>query len=103
MLEFILFAILGFYLLGYLGRLLLRIWIRRQQKKFGNDPGAFYRTYTWGAGQRKEQHAERKEGEIFVDQSLKTEKKVKGSVGDYVEYEEVEITEQTQTDQTGKE
>ena len=47
-LSFIFFLIVGFYLAGLLGRLLLRRWIIRKQKEFEQGGNPFFRTYTWG-------------------------------------------------------
>ena len=93
----ILYIITGFYLLGVIGRWALRSWVRREQRKFersgGNPAGGFYRTYTWGTGtgQREAQQPPRQEGEVTVRRTHAEEKKVDRTIGDYVEYEDVEV------------
>ena len=87
----IFFIIIGFYLLGLLGRLLIRFLIMRKMKQFGMDGGgaggaygAFGRTFTFG-GRREPQP--KKEGEVTIT-GVREERKVSEQVGEYVEYEE---------------
>lgn len=95
-LSFIVVTILVFYLIGVLGRALLGYWIRKKQKEFAQGGGnPFFQWRTSGAPRPK---AGRPEGEITVEQTRVSQRKVKGGVGDYVEYEEVtESSEQTTT------
>ena len=88
MLEFIFFFIVGIYLFGLLGRLLLKYWIRKQQQAFENGTGPFTRTYTWGT-QGRRRPAPKPEGDVTIQQSRASEKKVSKNVGDYVDYEEI--------------
>lgn len=92
--SFILFLIIGFYLAGLIGRLLLRRWIIRRQKEFEQNGGnPFFRTYTWGAGAHQQQSRQR-EGDVTVQQTAQSaEKKISREVGDYVDYEEVKEKE----------
>ena len=92
LIKFILVALLVFYLLGWIGRLLFRWWIGRlqrdMQKKFGEGGGTYYRQYTWGRGARPEKPAP--EGEVKVSGRVDPgRKRVNEKVGDYVDYEEV--------------
>lgn len=83
------------WLLGLLGRVLLRAWIVKKQRQFAEQfgPDAQYRqSWTWTAGGSRRDPA--KEGEIKVRQTTQIEKKVSKAVGDYVEFEEVEIVEE---------
>lgn len=89
MLTYILWVIIAFYLLGYIARLLFRLWLRRQHKRFGGEGGSF-RTYTWGMGNRTQEKPGREEGKVYVEKSGRIDKKVSNTVGDYVEYEEIE-------------
>lgn len=91
-LQVIFFIILGFYLLGWIGRMLLRYWILKKQKEFqqnGTMGGFTFKQYNWGAGQNRSTQTEVREGEIKVERNASTEKKVSGKVGDYVDYEEI--------------
>lgn len=88
-LSFILFLIIGFYLAGLLGRLLLRRWLVRKQKEFEQGGNPFFRTYTWGSGTNREESRRRPEGKVTIEQTRIIEKQVSGEVGEYVEYEEV--------------
>lgn len=96
-LSIILSIILVVYLMGLIGKWLLRRWIYKKQKefetRFGN-PGGF-RQYTWtsggaggnaSGGNAKPSSAE---GDVKVQYTERSEKKVSGNVGDYVDYEEV--------------
>ena len=80
-LSFIFFLIVGFYLAGLLGRLLLRRWIIRKQKEFeqGGNPKP------------------KPEGKVTVEQTRMTQKRVSGDVGDYVEYEEIKVSRETES------
>lgn len=83
------FIIVGFYLLGLLGRLALSYWIRKKQREFaeGGSPGGFSRTYAWG-GRRSPRP--RPEGDVSVQQTeASPQKKINKNVGDYVDYEEI--------------
>lgn len=95
MLTFILSVILGFYLLGWIGRIMLRSWIRKKQREFeenGGPAGGFYRTYTWGTGARNAQQKPKPEGDITINRTKASVKKVNSDIGDYVEYEEYRET-----------
>ena len=61
----------------------------------GGQPGGYYKQYTWGNrnGTRRERPA--REGEVKVEAGTAPEKKVSDRIGDYVDYEEVEIVEET--------
>lgn len=72
---------------------MLRVWLRRQQKRFANGEGPFTRTYTWGAGKTYNQRQPKPEGEVTFKQVHQAGRKVNTGVGDYVEFEEVEIIE----------
>lgn len=85
LLQFIFFFLLGIYLFGLLGKVLLRYWIARQQQKFGE--GAYTRTYRWGAGRTA--RTAKPEGDVTVQQARPAKKKINRNVGDYVDYEEV--------------
>lgn len=84
-LTFILIVVLAFYLIGWLGRILLRRWIARKQQEMA---GRF--TGNAGYGSRGEGSKARKEGEVTIQSKGSADKKVGRNVGDYVEYEEVE-------------
>lgn len=93
-LAVILSVVLVIYLIGFIGKLMLRRWIYRKQKEFEQhfgNPGGF-RQYTWtqstASGNGGNGNAGR-EGEVKVQQTAASQKKVSGSVGDYVDYEEV--------------
>lgn len=96
-LTFILIAILSFYVLGQVGKWMLRRWVARKQREmgemFGADGGAF-RQYTRGGNGRREA---KREGEVEVQRPVQPEKKVGKNVGDYVEYEEVECVSDEET------
>ena len=96
-LSFIFFLIVGFYLAGLLGRLLLRRWIIRKQKEFEQGGNPFFRTYTWGGGGHSRNAKPKPEGKVTVEQTRMTQKRVSGDVGDYVEYEEIKVSRETES------
>lgn len=101
--TFLLFTFVGLWLLGVIGRWLLRDWIARKQREFqqqfGGDPASednrrggfrgFYSPFGNTAHQRKRG----KEGEVTVTQNTRrSQYEVGKGVGEYVEFEEVEQT-----------
>lgn len=114
-LTVILIIFVGFWLLGLIGKWLLRYWITKKQREFqqqfgsdsttgSNTGGAFggrgFRGfYTFGGTSEQEtRQKKRPEGEVTVtQQEIRTEYQVDKSVGEYVEFEEVEQTETTRS------
>ncbi len=96
---FITFVVL--YLAGLLGRWFLRRWIMKKQeeftRRFDGQGGATFRQYTWSSRQGYDRQPPKQEGEIKVQRTARQGKKVRGQIGEYVEYEEVEV-EETRTD-----
>lgn len=90
-LTFIFGTIVIFYLLGIIGRWALVRWVQKKQREFAEQGagGAYSRTYTWGGGGARES-AKKPEGEISIQQTQSSEKKVSKNIGDYVDYEEVD-------------
>lgn len=96
--SFIFFTIVGFYVLGLIGKLLLRYWIRKKQREFSQNfgqgasqGGSTFRQYTWGNGANNPRSSEKpREGEVKIEQTASAKpKKVNKNVGDYVDYEEI--------------
>ena len=85
-LSFIVIAVLVFYLFGILGRALLGYWIRKKQQEFAQNGGPFFQ---WRSGGNPRNNGNRPEGDIIVEQTQVHPRKVKGGVGDYVDFEEV--------------
>lgn len=71
---------------------MLRSWVRRQQKRFERGEGPTFRTYTWGTGGSSARPETKKEGEVTYERVSRTERKISSEIGDYVEFEEVEVT-----------
>ncbi len=108
-LTVILFIFVGFWLLGQIGRWTLRWWIARKQKEFqqqfGGDGkatggtfgnGAFRGFYTQFGNNGGNNARKKREGEVTVTHNTRqSEYQVGKSVGEYVEYEEVETTDTT--------
>ena len=94
-LTFIFFTIVGIWLLGQIGRLLIRRWILKKQREFAEQFGAGAAGgYNAGAGAGRAKN--RREGEVHVQQTDGGGRKVNRSVGEYVEFEEVEMVEETE-------
>jgi Sec-independent protein translocase protein TatA len=86
-LTVIFFIVVGVYLL----RLLFRWWIGKKIRQFQQRmAGNAAQGSAHGSSRRTP-----REGEIRVETGAAPEKKVNNRVGDYVEFEEVEITETT--------
>jgi hypothetical protein len=93
-LTFIFFLIIGFYLLGFLIKLALKLYIRRMQKRFGgvgNGNGAFFQNFTYGFGGNRQasQEEDHREGDVTITSTANQEKKIKKDTGDYVDFEEI--------------
>lgn len=92
--TFIFVSIFVIWLLGLVGRWLLRYWLQKKQRQFAEQFGGAQQQQT--RGNRRQN---RREGEVSVQQTVRVEKKVNKEVGDYVEFEEVEITEETKVEE----
>ncbi|MCD7970336.1 MAG: DUF4834 family protein [Alistipes sp.] len=92
-LTFIFVTVLVLYLAGQLGKWLLRRWILRKQRefaeKFGEQAAGFGQAYTWSTGTRRQRQSATAEGEIRVQRTRREEKKARGQIGEYVDFEEV--------------
>ncbi|MBI9067122.1 MAG: hypothetical protein JEZ09_07505 [Salinivirgaceae bacterium] len=73
MLKFLLIFFIVIYLLGFIGRMLIKNWLR----KMGNH-------------NESQSNDNRKEGEVIINTNTKDSKKFNKTDGDYVDYEEVE-------------
>lgn len=101
--TFLLFTFVGLWLLGVIGRWLLRGWIARKQREFqqqfGGDPASEdnrrggFRGFYSPFGNTSHQRKRGKEGEVTVTQNTRrSQYEVGKGVGEYVEFEEVEQT-----------
>ena len=95
-LTFIFFLVVGFYLLGILVKLALKLYIKRMQKRFsgfenGAGNGAFFHNFTYGfGGSKASQDENHREGDVTITSSSgKQDKKIKKDTGDYVDFEEI--------------
>ena len=69
----------------------------RKQKEFEQGGNPFFRTYTWGGGGHSRNAKPKPEGKVTVEQTRMTQKRVSGDVGDYVEYEEIKVSRETES------
>lgn len=86
----ILFIILGFYFLGAILRIVLRIWLSRKVKDFQKNGG--YGAFTGFGGQTTGGYQEppkTKEGEVKISTEGEEPKKINEKVGEYVEFDEI--------------
>ena len=107
--TFLLFTFVGLWLLGVIGRWLLRGWIARKQREFqqqfGGDPASEdnrrggFRGFYSPVGNTAQQRKRGKEGEVTVTQNTRrSQYEVGKGVGEYVEFEEVEQTDTMRQD-----
>lgn len=89
-LTIIFFILIFFYLLQWAVRVVLRWKINRIQRDMARNGGS---AYSRGSGQRQRVP---REGEVRVETRTAPGKKVNERIGDYVEYEEVEIVEESE-------
>ena len=71
----VLILVVAFYIIGFIGRLLVPFLIRRQVRKYG---------------QQQNKYKEKKEGEITIDKNPKKNNILNNNDGEYVDYEEIE-------------
>lgn len=108
LLSVILFIVLGFWLLGVIGRFLLRYWLTKKQRQMeeqmrnGTAGGAQFRGFgnfggfggfsSFGgasAQQTPGADAKKHEGEVTVEKLETDEPSINKKIGDYVDFEEV--------------
>ena len=97
-LTILFFIVAGFYLLGLVGRLVLRYWLQKKQREFaqnfGEGQGGFtFKQYTWGRPSGARSRRAKRTGEVRVEEMRHIEKRVNRNVGEYVEYEEIDVRE----------
>lgn len=84
--EFILTVLIIIVLLGLLFRLLapflLKLFIKRMQKRFGEQPN--------GNNHSQNRRKQRPEGEITIEKKNSQEKVIDKNFGDYIDFEEEE-------------
>ena len=101
-LSIIFFTIIAFWLLGKISKWVLQAYIVRKQREmreqFGAEGG--YKTFGggsfqgfYGFGGNGPRQARKDEGEVVVEQTQTEGHTVSKKVGEYVEFEEVEISE----------
>ncbi len=76
-LKFLLFFFIVTYLLGIIGRFLLRRYVKKFQKHFEQQQSNF-------------QNQHKQEGEITIQKNVNNEKIINKSDGDYIDYEEIQ-------------
>jgi hypothetical protein len=77
-LKVLLIIIASFYLLGWIGRIMLRRYIKKMQKKMQDQQKYYY-----------ESQNRRPEGEVKIEVNKGKSKKFSKNDGDYVDYEEI--------------
>ncbi len=80
--SFLLSTVIIVYLIGLVGRLVLRWWVQRKMRQMGADGSAYA-----GTGRRQPKS---KEGTVKVTQVTRESRVVNKNLGEYVEYEEVD-------------
>jgi len=94
-LTFILCLVVGFYVLGFLIKLALRLFVKRIQKRFGGfengNGGANFQHFSYGfGGKQQNQEEQHREGDVVITgTTTKEEKKITKDTGDYVDSEEI--------------
>lgn len=93
-LSVVFFIIAGFYALGFILRLVLRVWLTRKAKEFqqkgsfGNF-GGFRANYSGGTAGAAQPGSNKREGEIKVEKVEPDHRKINEKVGEYVEFDEI--------------
>jgi len=75
-LKFLLIFFIVTYILGIIGRLLLKRYVKKAQKHFEQQKSEYQNQF-------------KKEGDITIQKTNNSEKIINKSEGDYVDYEEV--------------
>ena len=85
-LSLVFYIILGIVILGIIGVLAFRYKMNRLRRQM-EENGETFRGYSWGSGHARQ---EKRDGEVTIQRTQAVEeKKVSSSVGDYVEYEDI--------------
>lgn len=85
-LSLVFYIILGVVILGIIGVLAFRYKMNRMRREM-EENGETFRGYSWGSGRAQQG---KKDGEVTIQRTQAAEeKKVSSSVGDYVEYEDI--------------
>lgn len=85
-LSLVFYIILGVVILGIIGVLAFRYKMNRMRREM-EENGETFRGYSWGSGRTQQG---KKDGEVTIQRTQAAEeKKVSSSVGDYVEYEDI--------------
>jgi len=98
MLAFLLYTIIGFWLLGIISKWALRAFILRKQRQmeeqFGSGGGGFSGFGGFGRG-GSHANTRKSEGEVTIEQTEVRQDgyTVNKKIGEYVEFEEVETAE----------
>ena len=79
--SFLLSTIIIVYLIGLVGRLVLRWWVQRKMRQMGADGSGYY------GGRRQ---PKTKEGTVKITQVTRETRAVDKNLGEYVDYEEIE-------------
>lgn len=90
-LKFVFYFILTIFILALVARIAFGMWVDKKRREMENGTGgSTYRTYTWGSRRNAQGRGSSREGEVKVQQVRRAPgKKVRGDVGDYVDYEDV--------------
>ncbi|MCD8186161.1 MAG: DUF4834 family protein [Rikenellaceae bacterium] len=89
---FLICLILGFYLLKWLFRWWLASRLKKLQQQMENAGAqGFYKQYTWSSAHKARRENPSREGEVKVETAAAPNKKIRDRIGDYVDYEEVEV------------
>lgn len=101
--SFILGTIIFFYLLGIVGKWLLRFWLERKIKQMQNGQGGskgnfYYKSWGGNAGRASGgfnsntsgSRSSKNEGDVTISKNGADTKRVNSKVGDYVDFEEVD-------------
>ncbi|MBE9488026.1 MAG: DUF4834 family protein [Bacteroidetes bacterium] len=82
--SFVLTTIIIFFVVGYVGKILLRLWLTQKMRQFNGEQTTNKSDSSWFGRKNN-----KKEGSVKVTKLTEDAHKVDGKVGEYVEYEEV--------------
>lgn len=98
LLTVLLFIFAGFWLFGKLSKWLLQSWIIKKQRQFSGQFGGSFGGQPFGGQRPSGGGAQtRPEGEVVIThKEVETDYRVNRSTGEYVQYEEISESDDTQ-------
>lgn len=81
--------VLGIYAFGFLSRILLKFWLKRKIENIKQGNTSSNGGFNGWSNFAKQKETTKKEGEVTITSSEKEDRKIDKTIGQYVEFDEV--------------